>query len=108
MKPDVDVVEPVVTLKSDRRGQVEQGECLGGDSKHLPRGTVEEGECLGAGGTGEPDVVVVEPVVKLKPDRRGPVEQGGCLGGDIIHVPRGLVEQGEFLGVGGTGDVVLC
>ena len=46
----------------------------------------------------KPDVDVVEPVVKLKPDRRGPVEQGGCLGGDSKHVPRGPVEQGEFLG----------
>ena len=54
-KPDVVVVDPVVELKPDRRGPVEQG------------------ECLGVGGTGEPDVVVVESVVELKPlkpDRR--------------------------------------
>ena len=67
----------------------------------------QQGEYFGVGGTGEPDVVVVEPIVKLKPDKRGPVERGGCLGGDSIHMPIGPVKQGECFGVGGTGDVVV-
>ena len=29
----------------------------------------------------EPDIDKGEPIVKLRPDRRGPVEQEGCLGG---------------------------
>ena len=75
LKPDIDKGEPIVKLRPDRRGPVEQGGCLGGCSEHVPIGTVEQGECLGVGGTGEPDdVVVVEPIVNLKPDRRGPVD----------------------------------
>ena len=73
MKPDVDIVEPVVKLKPDRRGPVEQGGCLGGDSVHVPRGRVEQGECLGVGGTR--DVVVVEPVIELKPVKPDVVEK---------------------------------
>ena len=64
LKPDIDKGEPIVKLRPDRRGPVEQGGCLGGDSKHVPR---------------------------------GPLEQGGCLGGDSKYVPRGPVEQGNDL-----------
>ena len=28
---------------------------------------------------------VDEPVIELKPDRRGPVEQGECIGGDRVN-----------------------
>ena len=46
----------------------------------------------------KPDVVVVEPVVELKPERRGPEKQGECHGRDNVDVPRGTVEQGECHG----------
>ena len=32
------------------------------------------------------------------------MEQGECLGGDDVDVPRGPVEQGECLGEGGTDE----
>ena len=35
-----------------------------------------------------PDVVVAEPVFDLKPERRGAEEQGECLGGGYVDVPR--------------------